>query len=189
MIKTKYLRRHFIEQAVYKFKPYGKILEIGSGDKLRYYKNSITLNRDESTNPDILGDAEDMKFENDAFDFIVCLEVLEHTKSPEKIINEIYRCLKPNGKLLLSVPFVFEIHATPDYYRFTRYGIEHLLRNFRNVNIENNGGKYCVIFHFMRLNLIGRLTYYILNNLGYFMDYIIPAKPIITLGYTVTAEK
>jgi SAM-dependent methyltransferase len=190
MVKTKFLRRHFIEEAVRDFNAAGKILEVGSGENWRFYHNSITLNNDKSAKPDIVGNAEDMQniFESNSFDSVVCLEVLEHTQNPVRLIEEIYRILKPGGKLLLSVPFVFEIHAIDDYHRFTKKGLVYLLNKFNLVNIQENGGKYCVIFHFLRLSLVGYLLYPLFNNIGYFIDLFIN-NPNITLGYTLTARK
>lgn len=190
MIRTKYLRRHFIEKAVRDFRPEGRILEIGSGEKWRYAPGSVTVNRDRSAAPDIVCDAEALTLEDTSFDSVLCIEVMEHTTSPEALLREIHRVLKPGGKLLLTVPFVFEIHDTHDYYRFTRMGLEHLLRNFRGLSVEPNGGVFCVLFHFVRLSLPGRVLYPLLNNLGYLLDRIFRQKdPRITLGYTVRAMK
>lgn len=190
MVKTKYIRRHYIEQAVRQFKPTGNCLEIGSGKRWKYYAASITLNRDSSAEPDIIGDAENMDFKDGEFESVICLEVIEHTTSPEKLISEIYRVLAPNGTLLLSVPFVFEIHDKYDYYRFTKQGLTYLLREFTSVEITPNGGKFCVIFHFFRLGILGRFFYPFLNNIGYFLDKLFKTnEPKITLGYTLIATK
>lgn len=191
LITTKYIRRHYIQKAVRSFGPRGEILEIGSGARWRYYDASVTFNRDASAEPDILGDAENMDFEDERYDSVVCLEVLEHTLRPSKIVEEIYRVLKPGGRLLLTVPFVFEIHdETYDFYRFTKQGLQHLLKRFRSVDIVHNGGKYSVIFHFLRLNIAGMILYPILNNVGHLLDQVFREKnPRITLGYTVFAEK
>ncbi|MCP4418971.1 MAG: methyltransferase domain-containing protein [Chloroflexi bacterium] len=190
MIKTKYIRRHYIEEAVKKFRPEGKCLEVGSGKRWQYYAESKTLNRDASAEPDFIGDAEHMEFEDGEFQSIVCLEVIEHTTSPEKLISEIYRVLEPNGKLLVTVPFVFEIHDECDYFRFTQQGLTHLFKEFKSVEITPNGGKYCVIFHFLRLGKMGRLLYPLFNNIGYAMDKIFKSNaPRITLGYTLVATR
>ncbi len=190
MIRTKYIRRHFIEQAVGQFAPIGKTLEIGSGKRWKYYRESITLNRDAAAEPDIIGDAENMNYDDCTFNNVVCLEVIEHTTSPNKLIAEIHRVLKPGGTLLLTVPFVFEIHDTRDYFRFTREGLNYLLREFNSVQIRHDGGKYCVIFHFLRLGALGGLIFPVLNNLGYLLDNIFKdEEPRITLGYTVFAKK
>lgn len=190
MVLTKYLRRHFIERAISSFSAKGRVLEIGSGQDWRYCPTSITVNRDESARPDLICDAEHLTLEDESFDTALCIEVIEHTTSPHAIVSEIHRVLRPGGRLLLTVPFVFEIHDTRDYYRFTRMGLEHLLRDFSEVNIRNDGGVFCVMFHFIRLSPIGKLLFPLLNNLGFYLDWIFRQKdPRITLGYTVTAIK
>ncbi|MEP3116074.1 methyltransferase domain-containing protein [Nisaea sp.] len=190
MILTRYIRRHFIEKAVRAFQPLGSVLEIGSGTRWRYFDGSTTLNRDASAKADILCDAEALALADGSFPNIACIEVLEHTLSPETLISEIHRVLEPGGKLLLTVPFVFEVHDARDYYRFTRMGLEHLLRDFSDIKIEPNGGVFCVLFHFIRLSIFGKLLYPVLNNLGYGLDCLFQrSDPRITLGYTVVATK
>jgi SAM-dependent methyltransferase len=38
------------------------------------------------------------------FDIIVCMEVLEHIQDPEEMINIIRHLMKPDGKVLISIP-------------------------------------------------------------------------------------
>lgn len=45
-----------------------------------------------------------LPYENSYFDAINCLDVLEHTYSPAKIIEEFSRVLKPGGKVFITVP-------------------------------------------------------------------------------------
>lgn len=190
MIVTKYIRRHFIERAVRDFRTTGRVLEIGSGSRWRYIDGSLTVNRDISAGADLICDAENLTLANDSFGAVLCLEVMEHTTSPAALLSEIRRVLQPGGRLLLTVPFVFEIHDTRDYYRFTHMGLAYLLRDFSEVSIQPNGGVFCVLFHFIRLSLPGRFLYPLLNNLGYALDCVFRQKnPRITLGYTVTAVK
>jgi ubiquinone/menaquinone biosynthesis C-methylase UbiE len=80
-----------------------------------------------------VGDAENMDFQDNTFDSIVCLEVIQHTTSPTKLLSEIYRTLKPGGSLLLAAPFNFEINTKCDYFRFTMQGLEWLLQDFSSV--------------------------------------------------------
>ena len=47
---------------------------------------------------------EKIKFEDNQFDTVVCLEVFEHLQNPYHALLEIQRVLKPGGKLLISIP-------------------------------------------------------------------------------------
>jgi ubiquinone/menaquinone biosynthesis C-methylase UbiE len=49
-------------------------------------------------------DIHNIPFDDDTFDCIVCAEVLEHTLSPFKALNEMHRVLRPGGSLVISVP-------------------------------------------------------------------------------------
>lgn len=52
----------------------------------------------------IVGDARNLPFQNGAFDIISCTEVLEHIPHKRQVINEISRCSKSGGRLVLSTP-------------------------------------------------------------------------------------
>jgi len=45
-----------------------------------------------------------LPYENNSFDLIICSEVLEHLKDDKKALKELHRVLKPNGKLIITVP-------------------------------------------------------------------------------------
>ena len=51
-----------------------------------------------------MGKAEKLNFEDDYFDKVYCMEVLEHVDNIDKSMNEISRVLKKNGILTVSVP-------------------------------------------------------------------------------------
>lgn len=42
---------------------------------------------------------------SDNFDFIICYHILEHVLDDNKAISELYRVLKPNGKVYIQTPF------------------------------------------------------------------------------------
>lgn len=52
----------------------------------------------------IQGVVEDMPFEDNYFDFISCLDVLEHIKNPVDGLKSIHRVLKPGGYALITIP-------------------------------------------------------------------------------------
>jgi SAM-dependent methyltransferase len=65
---------------------------------------------------------------DDSVDAVLCTETLEHVPEPPAFLAEAGRCLKPGGRLLLTVPFAARWHYIPhDYWRFTPSGLERLL--------------------------------------------------------------
>lgn len=49
-----------------------------------------------------IGQAEYLEFEDEIFDIVVCVDVLEHVESLEKTIRQISRILKPDGLFLFD---------------------------------------------------------------------------------------
>ena len=61
-------------------------------------------------------------------DVVLCTETLEHVPDPSVFLSEAFRCLKPRGRILLTVPFAARWHFIPhDYWRFTPSGLQRLL--------------------------------------------------------------
>jgi ubiquinone/menaquinone biosynthesis C-methylase UbiE len=52
---------------------------------------------------------EKLPFEDDSFDYTVCIEGLEHIENPANAIREFARLLKSNGVLIISVPNIMNI--------------------------------------------------------------------------------
>ncbi len=50
---------------------------------------------------------EKLPFDDDAFDVVTLLAVLEHIEYEQEILQEIERVLKPGGKVILTVPSVW----------------------------------------------------------------------------------
>ncbi len=62
---------------------------------------------------------------SETFDTILATDVLEHVSNPDLLWREMARVLKPRGKIILGVPFLYWIHEEPhDYYRFTKYRLQ-----------------------------------------------------------------
>lgn len=97
----------------------------------------------ERDRPDIVYyDGGTMPFGDHSFDCVLCIEVAEHTEDPQFLISEIARVLRPEGTLLLTVPWSARQHHLPhDYHRFTRERLRVLLEkgDFDRIEIAERG--------------------------------------------------
>lgn len=118
--------------------------QIWGGAKEFYKKGAIeTLDIDPNSNATYIADiTKDNSYliPSNRYDVIIFTEVLEHTLNPFAAIDEIYRILKPEGKLIMTTPLNLRIHGPlPDCWRFTEHGIKVLLKKFKYVEIRKNG--------------------------------------------------
>src|SRR5438094_7319521 len=51
----------------------------------------------------------DLPFDYESFDYVTCLEGLEHIENPQQAIREFARVLRPGGHLISSVPNILNI--------------------------------------------------------------------------------
>lgn len=52
----------------------------------------------------VIADANFLPFKDEVFDLVTCIEVIEHTSTPYRMLNEIYRVTKKGGRLFISTP-------------------------------------------------------------------------------------
>ena len=64
-----------------------------------------------------------------AYDLIFCLETFEHVRNPYLAMANLAKMLKPDGLLVLSVPYFFQWHARPHYWGITPDGLGALLED------------------------------------------------------------
>ncbi|MBN2485928.1 MAG: class I SAM-dependent methyltransferase [Bacteroidales bacterium] len=80
--------------------------------------------------PDVFWNGSVLPFENSTIDSAMLVEVLEHIPETKKVLDEISRVLKENAALLITVPFLWNLHDIPnDEYRFTPYSLKRFLNN------------------------------------------------------------
>jgi|SRR3989344_1486409 len=107
--------------------------------------------------PDIVGDIEHLPLLDNSQDAIICLSILESVKDPAKGVEEMYRVLKPGGRCLAYVPFLYYYHAEagyyPDYWRFTEDSLPHLFQLFSKVEIQRLHG---AVETWLKLSPLGR---------------------------------
>jgi SAM-dependent methyltransferase len=151
---------------------------------------------------DLLGSAYQTNLASSFCDLVLCTEVLEHLKEPGQALKEFYRILKPNGRLILTVPFFWPIHEEPrDFFRYTEYGLKYLLKEvgYKVVEIKALSG-YVTTFiqlsiYFMKrfekgpfLKYFGRLIASTLQHIALRINRVDRSKEFTNL-YGVIAKK
>jgi SAM-dependent methyltransferase len=57
-------------------------------------------------------------------------DVLEHIAEPANAIREVGRVMRPEGTLILGIPFFYWLHEEPfDYFRYTEHALRYLCTN------------------------------------------------------------
>lgn len=134
-------------------KLYGRVIDLGCGtrpfeqDILKFANEYIGVdwgNTLHELRAEIVSDLnKPLPIPDEFTDHVVTFEVLEHLAEPSLMLAEAFRILRHGGGLTLSVPFQWWVHEEPwDYYRFTRYGLCHLLKKagFINISVSSTTG-------------------------------------------------
>lgn len=193
----------------------GCLLDVGCGRKP--YCDLFSVNQyvgleidtiDNRTNKlaDFFYDGEIFPFTDQSFDGVVCNQVLEHIFTPDGFLSEIRRVLKPGGKLLLTVPFVWDEHEQPwDYARYSSFGLKSLLeKNGFEVAVQEKTNAdvrvlcqlvnaYLYKIFWTRRPLLNLLVCTALmapiSILGFLLYRLLPNNPDLYLDQVVLAEK
>ena len=131
----------------------GHVIDIGCGFSpyRRFLTNAtayVGVELHERYSPDVVASSVKLPFRDHSVDGVVLTEVLEHLPEPADGLAEVRRVLRPGGRLYLTVPMTWGLHYAPhDYYRFTRWGISHLVvkEGFDVEEIEPFGGLFTII--------------------------------------------
>jgi SAM-dependent methyltransferase len=193
----------------------GRLLDIGCGSK-PYKKlfvvdayvgldidSEITRKRNVA---EVLYDGKLFPLPSNSFDSALCNQVLEHVFNPDEFLGEIYRVLKPNGKLLLTVPFVWDEHEQPyDYARYSSFGLKSLLEKngFHVLEHKKISADATIIFQlinayifkviqnwprlvrlFLTVSLIA-----LFNILGLILGWLLPKNEDLFLDQIILVEK
>jgi len=78
----------------------GKVLDVGKSKHWSY--GFPTIDSDPSMRPTFVGNVEDMDFEDDMFDVVLCNGMYEFVHNPRKMIDECLRVTKLGGKVIFG---------------------------------------------------------------------------------------
>ncbi len=212
-----YIARSGLCKAMIEFSPRlsGRLLDVGCGSKpyqaLFAVDAYVGLDIDSEASrkrgiADHHYDGNTFPFADASFDSILCNQVLEHVFNPDEFLGEIVRVLKPGGKLLLTVPFVWDEHEQPyDYARYSSFGLRALLekQGFKIVHHKKIGADASILFQLTNAYLFkvtqgwsrpSKLMFTasvmaFINVMGLLTRRLLPDNPDLFLDYIVLAEK
>lgn len=193
----------------------GRLLDVGCGSRpyesLFVVSEYVGLELDTPENraankADFYYDGGTFPFEAASFDAVVCNQVLEHVFEPDAFVMEIARVLKSDGRLLLTVPFVWDEHEQPrDYGRYSSYGLAALLRRNGLEIVEHRKTIADIRIIFQMVNayvfkktqtqnpFVNLLTVLVLmspiNIIGTILGWLTPGNPDLYLDNVVLAGK
>ena len=104
-----------------------------------------------------LGAAESLPYENEKFDLVTALDVVEHLDDDVAGLKEMYRVLRPGGRLLIFVPafmFLWGVQDDVGHHR-RRYKLDDLRLAVREAGFEVERATYANISFFAPI-LLGR---------------------------------
>jgi SAM-dependent methyltransferase len=103
-----------------------------------------------------VADAHSIPIAEETIDGVWIQAVLEHVLSPEKVVAEIHRVLRPGGLVYAETPFMQQVHEGPyDFMRFTESGHRWLFRRFELIDSGVERGPFTVLLWSIRYALTG----------------------------------
>ncbi len=179
-------RRHFLDYFLLKQKFHGDVIDIGGKKEntrgsfkppMADVRSWKFCNIDANVAPDYLCSASEIPVPDSSFDMGLICEVIEHLEAPREVLKESFRILKPGGKLIGSVPFMYPKHADPyDFQRWTELKLRNELElaGFNQMTIYHMGGTLAVVWDMLRIKCEGdalskRFSRLILKMASYFI--------------------
>jgi len=210
-LTSKPTRAH-IEPFLKKYASNAHTLDLGADDSpyRALFPNRVSLDVEARPGVDVVGDAHALPFVDGEFEVILCTEVLEHLHDPARAISEMHRVLAPGGLFILTTRFLYPIHDAPgDFFRFTRYGLQHLLRDWEILElVEESGTQETIGILMHRIGLqarffggsFGKVAVLILGKIFMILPNLVRTefadiehsrtdRNIMTTGYYVAARR
>ncbi|KYP12974.1 class I SAM-dependent methyltransferase [Flavihumibacter sp. CACIAM 22H1] len=121
---------------------------------------------------------------SNSYDTVICFQVIEHIKNDVRLCQEIYRILKPGGRLYLTTPNkLMSLTRNPYHVReYTPLTMQQLIESiFEHFSIQGIYGDQAVMnYYYQNKAQVDRITRWDLLNL----QYRLPAR-LLQLPYNI----
>lgn len=86
-------------------------------------------------------DARDVPYADNTFDMVVAFDVLEHVDQDQKMVDELYRILRPGGRAVITVPAFNALFSGHDralchHRRYNKPMIRKLFKDFKHQELS-----------------------------------------------------
>jgi ubiquinone/menaquinone biosynthesis C-methylase UbiE len=105
-------------------------------------------------------DLVDCPFEDNFFDAITCLNVLEHIQKDFDAIKQLQRIIKPDGSLVITVPVGQHLYDMYDetHYHIRRYNLKELMQKVTDTGLKIIKINYFGVFIYPLFFLVKKLN-------------------------------
>jgi len=136
-----FAKANILELPIYEFGSYQvEGQEWADLRKLFPGKEYVGADMREGNGVDVSLDLHNIDLPDNSVGAVICVDTLEHVEDPRKAMNEIYRILKPGGRVLITSVMNCPIHNCPhDYWRFTPEAFNSIMNEFRSTIILSAG--------------------------------------------------
>jgi SAM-dependent methyltransferase len=180
------------------------VADLGSGTHRRD-PNLVCVDGGEYGEVDIVGDLRTLPLVDGCLDGLISVAVLEHVPDPPAHIAEMYRVLKPGGRLLCFIPFMQPFHASPyDFQRYTDVGLRQQFGQFDVLGVRVGAGPTSALLWVLQewlalvLSLGSRRLYRVILPVMWILsplkviDLLLARHPnaaVIASGFVIEARK
>lgn len=186
----------------------GITIDLGGGGKPSYLPvlkingRFINVDRIKEALPTIVGNIEkDYPIADASVDNALLFNTLEHVFNHQHVISEMHRILKPGGRALVYVPFLFPIHThqteqflVDDYFRYSESSLTRIFEcaGFKSIRIEPMGGAFLVLAEYLSMMLPITAFRILISSSALILQKLERLRPLIgakkfPLAYYVTA--
>lgn len=165
----------------------GVCIDLAAGDNPSYHRywnlkkdQVIKVDYNKKKGVDVVADLnQKLPFDNNYADNIFLFNAIHIIESPENLLKEVRRVLKPDGIFFLNS--LFTANETPephDYFRFASEGIKKLLfqTGFSQIELYKIGERATAAISLLHSFWLFNFVRFFVFGLAFFLDWIIPLK-------------